>query len=359
MLLVAALAASAAAITGCGSSAGQVAGSNAAAHLGSGKPSGTLRIVAESEVLAPAMLKPFEKEYPGVKIESALVEGSGEAATKLSAGFNGDIVETCADESNVLIRRGLLEPIDTSRLSHWSELSPHLRSAEGVVVAGKQMFVPGQAGPMGLIYNTKDFPHGVETIKEMFNPALKGKVALDVGGDDKSMIAMTAFSLGVSNPFHMSEAQLERVGSYLIAHASQFRTFPNSDANVLNLMKTGEVILTDDDLGALNEMRKAGLPVKWVAPKEGYYSWTCGLALTSKAQNVAAAYAFLNYYISVQAQAVFGNEGYTVINRNATAKVKPALRATANPSSLDGAVVEQEPANPKRWYEIYQQVIAG
>jgi len=327
----------------------------------SGKPSGTLRIVAESEVLAPAMLKGFEEANPGVKIEKEEVEGSSEAATKLSAGFGADVVETCADESNILTKRNLLRPLETARLTHWNELSSHLRTAAGAVVGGRQMFLPGQAGPTGLVYNTKYFPHGVDEDKELFNPKLKGKVALDVGGDDKSMIAETAFALGIKNPFQMSESELNRVGKYLIAHAGQFRTFPDSDANELNLMKTDEVILTDEDLGAVHEMLDAGIPVKWVAPKEGYYSWTCGLGITSNSQNVNAAYAFLNYYTSVAAQARLGNEGYTVVNEKAVPDVKPSLRSTADPAALNGATIEQAPTNSSlaRWYEIYQQVVGG
>lgn len=340
-------------LSGCGGGGASVGAGQ------SGPPTGTLRIVAESEVLAPSVLDPFKHTYPGLKLETAVVEGTSEAAAKLTAGFHDDLVETCADESDLLTRRGLLQPIDVARLTHWKQLAPVLRAAEGAVVKGKLMFLPGQAGPMGLVYNTKDFPRGVDEDKELFNPALKGRVALDVGGDDKSMIAITAFALGVKNPFHMSEAELQRVGHYLIAHANQFRTFPDSDANELNLMKTGEVILTDDDPGAVHEMLEAGIPVKWVAPKEGYYSWTCGLGITKNAKNLNAAYAFLNYYTSVRAQAIFGDEGYTVTNEEAVAQVKPALRASANPVSLTGATIEQAPANPSKWFEIYQQVVGG
>ena len=32
-----------------------------------------------------------------------------------------------------------------------------------------------------------------------------------------------------------------------------------------------------------------GVPVEWVAPKEGVLSWVCGLAITSDAQNIPAA----------------------------------------------------------------------
>lgn len=324
---------------------------------GAAKLSGTLRVMAEHEVLEGAILKPFEQANPGLSIETAEIEGSSEAATKLSAGFSTDVVETCADEIRPLLQRELLAPLETSRLSHWNELYSGLRSAPGVTVNGRQMFVPLQAGPQGLIYNTEAFPHGVESIKELFNPALQGKVAME--GDDHSMIAMAAFSLGIKEPFNMSAQDLNKVGRYLLAHANQFRAFPKSDANMLNLMKSKEVVLMDGGLGTAQEMIAGGVPVKWVKPKEGYYSWVCGLAVTKNAQNVNAAYALLNYYSSAQAQARFGNEGYVVLNQNAIAKVKPSNRKFADPASLSGAVVEQEPSDKARWSEIYQEVVAG
>jgi spermidine/putrescine-binding protein len=345
--LVAALALSA-----CGGSGASSSGGGSIS-----RPTGTLRIMAEHEVLESAMLGPFEQAHPGLKIETAEVEGSSEAATKLSAGFSTDVVETCADEITPLLKRGILQPIETSKLTNWDELDRSLRSTTGTTFQGKQMFVPQQAGPHGLIYNTADFPKGVDTIKELFNPALKGKVAMN--GDDKSIIAMTAFSLGIKNPFQMSEAQLTEVGKYLNAHASQFRAFPESDASQLNLMKSGEVELMDGGLGTANEMIAGGVPVKYVLPKEGGYSWVCGLAITKNAKNLNAAYALINYYTSVNAQAHFGDEGYVIMNEDAVSHVKAALRSTAAPASLAGITIEQEPKNPQRWVEIYQEVISG
>jgi spermidine/putrescine transport system substrate-binding protein len=351
IILVCALAATLL-LAACGSSGGSSSGGGSVTH-----PVGTLRIMAEHEVLESAMLNPFEEANPGLKIEKAEVEGSSEAATKLSAGFNTDVVETCADEITPLIKRDMLQPIDTAKLAHWNELYPELRTAKGSTENGKQMFVPQQAGPHGLIYNTEDFPHGVDTIKELFNPALKGKVAMN--GDDKSIIAMTAFALGIKEPFQMSPSELTKVGNYLIAHAGQFRAFPESDANQLNLMKSGEVELMDGGLGTANEMIAGGVPVKWVRPKEGMYSWVCGLAVTKNAKNVNAAYALINYYTSIKAQAAFGDDGYVVLNRDALPSVKPALRATADPASIAGATIEQTPENLPRWDEIYQQVVSG
>lgn len=348
--------AAAVALAGCGigfaSTGGTATGGGSVAH-----PEGTIHVMAEHEVLEPAMVKAFEEKYPEVNIEDDEIEGSSEAAAKLSAGFHTDVVETCADEITPLEERGLLQPIDTKKLANWDELDPELREAEGTQEKGQQMFVPLQAGPHGLIYNTEKFPEGVTEIKELFNPELKGEVAM--GGDSKSMIVMTAFSLGIKNPFKMSEAQLEKVGNYLDEHGSQFRTFPESDANQLNLMKSGEVILMDGGLGTAEEMIEGGVPVKWVRPKEGIYAWICGLAVTSNSKNTNAAYALINYYASAQVQAKFGNEGYVILNKKAVPMVEAEHQETADPKSISGTVIEQSPPDPQKWLEIYQGVISG
>ncbi|HJZ38370.1 MAG TPA: extracellular solute-binding protein [Solirubrobacterales bacterium] len=344
------------ALAGCGFSFASTGGTATGGGSVS-EPEGTIHVMAEHEVLEPAMVKEFEEKYPEVNIEADEIEGSSEAAAKLSAGFHTDVVETCADEITPLEERGLLQPINTKKLANWDELDPELREAEGTQEGGKQMFVPLQAGPHGLIYNTEKFPNGVSEIKELFNPELKGEVAM--GGDSKSMIVMTAFSLGIKNPFKMSEAQLEKVGDYLNEHGSQFRTFPESDANQLNLMKSGEVILMDGGLGTAEEMIEGGVPVEWVRPKEGVYAWVCGLAITSNSKNTNAAYALINYYASAEVQAKFGDEGYVVLNEKAVPKVEPELRATADPKSISGTVIEQSPPDPQKWLEIYQGVISG
>ena len=351
VLLALAVLAIAVALSACGSGGSSSGGGSVS------KPEGTVRVMAEHELLESAMLKGFEKEYPDVSIEAIEIEGSSEAATKLSAGFTTDVVETCTGEATPLLERGLLQPIDTSKLTSWDELDPTLRTAKGSQENGNQMFVPLQAGPHGLIYNTEAFPEGVTETKELFNPELKGEVAMD--GNDAAMIPMTAFALGIEEPYSMSEAQLEEVATFLNEHASQFRTFPESDANQLSLMKSGEVVLMDGGLGTANEMIEGGVPVKWVAPKEGFYAWVCGLGISSKAKNTNAAYALINYYSSIAAQTRFGNEGYVVINKNAVAKVDAAHRETADPSSIDRAVIEQAPPDPQKWLEVFQGVISG
>ena len=67
---------------------------------------------------------------------------------------------------------------------------------------------------------------------------------------------------------------------------------------MVNLFKSGEVVLADEGRGTTEAMADDGLPVEWVAPTEGALSWVCGLAISSKAENIDAAYKLIDYYAS-------------------------------------------------------------
>ena len=62
-------------------------------------------------------------------------------------------------------------------------------------------------------------------------------------------------------------------------------------------------MLADGGRYNAKQLQQAGDPVEWVAPDEGALSWVCGLGITSKAQNIAAAYKLINYFVSRPAQA--------------------------------------------------------
>ena len=49
-------------------------------------------------------------------------------------------------------------------------------------------------------------------------------------------------------------------------------------------------------------MQEEGLNVKFAPAKEGQMLWTCGYGISSQAQNVDAAYALINWYLSPKAE---------------------------------------------------------
>ena len=96
-----------------------------------------------------------------------------------------------------------------------------------------------------------------------------------------------------------------------------------------------------------------------MAPNEGPLSWVCGLGITSKAQNIDAAYKLINYFVSPPAQAIAAQNGFAVVNPAAVAEVPARFRETADPRSISDAIAEVQPDNFQTWVRAWQEVQAG
>jgi spermidine/putrescine-binding protein len=345
------------ALSGCGGGGGTTAAAPAPTTPAT-PASGELRVFAYEDSIAPELLAGFKKANPDVKLRTATFDSNQEAAAKLKAGFSADVVEVCLDEAKPLLRANLLREIDPKGVPALADLAPSVRDAEGAVVGGKRYVVPLSAGPEGLIYNTEKLPQGISSFKDLFDPALKGKVALE-GDYALPPIAETALALGIKNPMNMGAADLQRVIDYLKANKDQFRTFWQSDSDVANLFKSGEIVATDGGQGLAKEIADDGVPVKWVPAKEGVISWVCGFGISAQAKNLDAAYKFIQDQASPAAQAVRAESGYVVTNPKALPSVPAEFRTTADPAVLDGAIAEEEPPNFDAWTRGFREVQTG
>ncbi len=320
---------------------------------------GELRTFTYSDTVDPQILDPFKKAHPDLDVRTATFESLDEAAAKITSGFSTDVIEVCLDEASPLLDKELLAPIDTAKLSNWKDLSPTFRDAHGVSVDGKVIMVPTTAGPHGIIYSTKAFPGGVDSYGALFDPANKGKVALDGGWI--TALADTALASGMTDPLAMTDAQVEQMKDKIRGAIAdgQFRTIAESDSDMANLFKSGEVVLADGGRGTAEEINASGGEVTWVAPKEGTLSWICGLGISAKAANPDAAYSFINYYTSKPAQAIVGGLGYVITNPTALEEVPEEHRRTADPADLTGTIAQVEPSNAKVWRSAWQEIEAG
>ncbi len=354
MLAVAAVAAGLA-IAGCGS------GGNTSVAPPPNDPdapaTGTLKFFAYGDTIVDPMLDPFREENPDLDLKTASFDSNKAAAAKLAGGFEADVVEVCTDEMQPLTARSLLRPLDPQGVPAFGELAfsdqPEVRDPSGQV-----LFVPASAGPQGLIVNTDEVdPGSIGSYADLFDPQYAGDVALEA--TPLTSIGATALAMGMEDPMNLSDDQVTEAKDYLLDHRDQFRAFAESDASMVNLFKSGEVVLADGGRGTAQAMVDDGVPVEWIAPEEGSLSWVCGLAITSKAQNTDAAYKLINYYASPEAQAISGDMGFVAMNPKALPLVSPEFRKTADPRNLENAIPQTEPDNADVYDRAWQEVQAG
>jgi spermidine/putrescine-binding protein len=317
--------------------------------------SGTLRIFAYGDTVPDEMLDPFREANPDVDLKIATFDSNKSAAAKLAGGFESDVVEVCTDEMEPLLVRGLLRPLDPEGVKDFDKLafhdSPDIRNEGGQV-----LFAPASAGPHGLIVNTDEVTESVDSYQALFDPRYADNVALEA--TPLTAIAVTALAQGLDDPMNLTPEQVDETEQYLLDNRDQFRAFAESDSSMVNLFKSGEVVLADGGRGTTQAMVDDGVPVEWVAPKEGALSWVCGLAITSKAQNIPAAYKLINYYASPEAQAISAKLGFVAMNPDALPLVPAKYKQTADPKNLEEAIPETQPDDSEAYDRAWQEVQA-
>ena len=337
-------------LAACGGSGGTTETATAPDNIDE-PATGNLRVFAYEDSVTPEMMDPFQEQNPDLNIQTATFDSNSEAAAKLAGGFEADVVEVCLDEAEPLLRRNLLRPLDTSGIPSWNQIAFH--DSEGVRQDGDTIMVPLSAGPHGVIYNTEEVSSDITSYSDLFDPQFEGRTALE-GDYALPPIAVTALAIGIDDPMNMDEEELQRVGEYMDEHRGQFRALWRSDSDLVNLFKSGEVVISDGNSGQAKRMQEAGMPVEWVAPSEGTLSWVCGFGITSKAENLQAAYRLINWQASAEAQAIRGRNGYVVTNPDAIPLIPAADRRIADPSSLSDAIPETYPPLYDEWVRTFE-----
>lgn len=344
-------------LAACGSSGGDTSEATAPSATEAEKPaSGTLRLFAYDDTVTDEQLDPFRKANPDVDLKIATFNSNEEAAAKLAGGFEADVVEVCLDEAEPLLQREQLRPIDTSGISAWNDLA--FRDQPQVRQNGEVIMIPLSAGPYGIIYNTEEIPDGIESYEQMFSDEFAGRIAVE-GSSSVAPLGVAALTLGFDDPFNMDSEQLEEAKQFLIDHQDDIRSYPDSDSDMVNLFKTGEVVVANGGRGTAQDMKDEGLPVEWVAPTEGTWSWICGLGITSKATNTDAAYKLLNYYADPEAQAISATNGFVITNPKAEPMVPKKYKETSNPASIEGSIPLTQPDDMAAYTKAWQEVRTG
>jgi spermidine/putrescine transport system substrate-binding protein len=317
--------------------------------------SGTLRVFAYGDTVTDAMIDPFREQNPDVDLKIATFDSNKSAAAKLAGGFEADVVEVCADEMAPLLARDLIRPLDPRAITDFGKLA-FSDAHEVRDDAGQVLFVPASAGPHGLLVNTDAIPDPPDSYTALFDSQYAGEAALEA--TPLTAIAVAALALGLDDPMNLTDDQVEQAKQYLLDHRDNFRAFAESDASMVNLFKSGEVVIADGGRGTAQTAVDDGLDVEWIAPREGALSWVCGLAITSKAENIDAAYKLINYYASPEAQAESARMGFVAMNPAALALLPRSYREAADPSNLTNAIPETQPQNADAYDRAWQEVLA-
>jgi spermidine/putrescine transport system substrate-binding protein len=313
---------------------------------------GTLRLFAYSDAFDPEVFNGFVEANPDLKIQKAEIAGDTEAVAKLKGGFQTDIVNTCAGPIDKEIANGSLQPIDTSRIKDWDKVYPFFKGIKGVDVNGDTYMLPLVGGAYGLAYRPSAFDTPPTSWMDLFTTDKR----VTEPDDPLTSIISAALALGYNPPQDMTSDQLAKVQQLLEQQKSHVVTYYQG-SSLPTLWRNGEVDITPTDVTLVNQLK--GQDVAF-APMNPPLAWTCGYSIAKDAQNLDAAYAFLNYALSPAVQKVQAEKfSYLVSNKQSAKELSKAVRDKSgqnNVGDYSDAATFGLPKDYSAWEDVWQNV---
>ena len=217
---------------------------------------------------------------------------------------------------------------------------------EGVYKAGSGGIFALSTGfySMGLVYNTKEVKSPPTSFWDLWKPEFAGL----------STAPSTTNAMGVPLFIHLNKAAGSAVGNYAPAVAKykelKVSSFFDTSGAATNSFQSGEVIVGAHYASAAWSLADKGLPITYVAPKEGAPTGDIRVHLVKGTKNKELAEQFINFAVAKEQAACMSEKLYVgPATKGITLSDKAASRL---PWGKDGSVANLSLIN---WTELNAQ----
>ena len=280
----------------------------------------------------------FEEET-GIKVNATYFNTSDDLVAKLKAGGGDtyDVISPSGDMAGYLVQNDMVEPIDTSKLTYWGDISESVK-LEDVEKDGEIYGVPYLWGPDYLVYDADVITEEPSSWSIFWDEAYAGRISLY---DDISNIYMIGQMEGLDKEdsaalYNMSEEQLLSAKEKLSEINSSVRKYWVSAGELNDLFANKEVDIAVGWPITVKELNDQGRNLKWTIPEEGCTGWMDRLMIVKGSKNQDAAMKWIDYVTSPEGQALSAAATYyTIVNEDALEYMDADLIEATNADSLD------------------------
>jgi len=241
----------------------------------------------------------FEKANDA-DVQVVYLASDDEMWTKIkgSDGADYDLVSVSTSGVGKFVDAGLFKQIDTGKLPNLKNQLPQFQDLSKIAGAtrdGKVYGIPFAFGSIGLIYDLDRVKPAPTSWSVLWEPQYKDKVI--ISDTSEVGISMVAMSLGIENPYKLSDEQLNQVKEKLTALRGNVLSYYSSLDESLQVYEAGNVDLIFSPWGeqAVGSFKKAGHNVGYAIPQEGASGWIDVWAMTKGVGNEDLALKWINF----------------------------------------------------------------
>ncbi|CAG75354.1 spermidine/putrescine-binding periplasmic protein [Pectobacterium atrosepticum SCRI1043] len=320
----------------------------------------TLYFYNWTEYVPPGLLEQFTKET-GIKVIYSTYESNESMYAKLKTYKDSayDLVVPSTYFISKMSKEGMLQKIDTSKLSNFHNLDPNLLHKSFDPNNDYSIPYIWGATAIGINHEVID-PASVTGWADLWDKKYKDSLLLTDDAREVFQIALRklGYSANTSDP-----KEIEAAYKALQTLMPNVLTF-NSD-NPGNPFIEGEVNLGMVWNGSAYVARQAGTPLDVIWPKEGGIFWMDSLAIPANAKNVDGAMKLIDFLLRPEVAAqVAETIGYPTPNLAAKKLLPPEVSSDKTLYPDDETIAKGEWQNDvgsaSTLYETYfQQLKAG
>jgi putative spermidine/putrescine transport system substrate-binding protein len=228
----------------------------------------------------------------------------GDLWTKIKAteGKDYDIFALDTGGSLKYWQHGLTRAWDLSKIPNTSNQLAAMQDLTRVPNAihdGEPFGIPMAWGSMGIIYDVDQVVPAPTSWDALWDPKYKGKIL--VSDFDSDMITMAAQSLGIKDPFHLTDPQLAQVREKLATLLSHSKAIYKSAEESLRMWEEGDIVMMFANLGELQEINfnEAGHNIRYVFPEENdTFAWLDVFSLTVGVEPGSDRYECAHHWVN-------------------------------------------------------------
>lgn len=247
-----------------------------------------LNLFVWTEYIPQDILDCFEGLY-GVTINREEYSSNEEMYAKLNSGAtNYDLAQPTDNFLPLMIRTGLLQTLDATKLPNLQNIAPQYLPMHGDETG--EYALPYMAGTQAIVVNTANVEQKPASWADLWNPAYAGRM---VFVDDPRVTIGLALLAEGKDPNTTDPAELAAIEPKVAELVKNVRIFDSDSPKTaliagdadLGMVWTAEAELANRELGT----------VEYIYPSEGQFNFQDGYVLLADAPHADAAYAFLNY----------------------------------------------------------------
>jgi len=301
-----------------------------------------LTIYNWSAYMPNSVLINFTKET-GIKINYSTYDSNEEMYEKLKTpqGAGCDIVFPSSYYVSRMIREGLLEKLDKTKLNNYANIDPKLLS--GAFDPQNEYSVPYLWGSTGITYNTALTYGDIDSWSDLWDERYKQSVLLN--DDMREVFGMALKVLGYS-PNSINPKEIEAAYNKLLELKPNIKLYDSEsqkkrylDEEVkLGMNFSGEGFMAKEEnqedkisqllFGDEVDEKSERKMLYYVYPKEGALMWMDSLVIPKGAKNIENAHIFINYILKPEvAKAISQEIGYASPNLKAIELLDKSTRS--------------------------------